>query len=78
MWRPRGLRRVTLHRVPALCPKCGWRPPIRVYPWMVAAAAGLPPDTPLVSFRCHRKGCGHIYPITARDVQKGLPENEAA
>ena len=47
------------------CPGCGTRPALRVSAWVVERMAGEDGSRRVVSYKCHRRGCGMIYDIPA-------------
>lgn len=59
-----------LLRLMAVCPTCGTRPALRITAEMVLDAQHHPPDRPLSTYQCHRRGCGRVYPLTARAYQQ--------
>ena len=61
---------MTLARFPSSCPKCGFRPPLRLMPWVKATLSGEDPDKVVMTVRCQRKSCGEIYVITVRDFME--------
>lgn len=54
-----------LFRLAVSCPRCGSRPALRVTEDAVRDALRHPPDQPLSTYQCHRRGCGTIYEVTA-------------
>jgi hypothetical protein len=59
-----------LLRLLAACPTCGTRPALRITAEIVLDMQHHPPDRPLSTYQCHRRGCGHVYALTARAYQE--------
>lgn len=51
------------------CPRCGAPPALRVTRAMVGAAAALPAQERLGTYRCHRRRCGTIFALPAAAFQ---------
>jgi DNA-binding CsgD family transcriptional regulator len=51
------------------CPRCDCRPALRVAPALAYLAGELAPEVPVLSYACHAVYCGHVYTITAGQLQ---------
>jgi hypothetical protein len=60
---------MTEYTLAAVCPECGRRPRIRLYPATILRYADVEPDEPVMSYRCHVDGCHAIYPLAAVAIQ---------
>jgi hypothetical protein len=51
------------------CPACRSRPAMRITGEAAEYALRLAPEVTICTYKCRRKGCGTIYPITAAAYQ---------
>jgi hypothetical protein len=61
---------VTLYRLAAQCPRCGWSPSKRVTARHVELVRAVPPLEPLDWVKCQNRRCEHEYSVTARAYQQ--------